>query len=166
MNQIWLPQFCLLILVRSSNLCQPLHRPLPTLSHKHTHAHTHTHTHTQIITWSDSHRRYSLLKHSLCLRPLYRSWRLVSPRLRQIPVVGGGLGEADPDHGCCYAGPIRQLRLADGLPVDVQRHGTQLETTPAGRQLRGNCPAKISDQNGSSDWRSITWQSVIFIFHK
>ena len=75
---------------------------------------------------------------TVCLCPLCRSWRLVSSALRQVPVAGGGSREANTNYSCCHAGPLWQLWLAYGLPVDVQRHRTQLEKAPTGRQLRGN----------------------------
>ena len=66
-----------------------------------------------------------------------RSWRLVSSHLRQVPMVGGQPGRTDQDHCRRYSGPLRQLWLADVIPADVQRHGTQLETVQTGGQYRG-----------------------------
>lgn len=68
-----------------------------------------------------------------------RSWRLVSSHLRQVPVAGGRPGRADQDHRRRHAGSLRQLRLADVVPADVQRHGTQLEAVQTGGQYRGEC---------------------------
>lgn len=95
-----------------------------------------------IIQWSE--RWISSLKCFLCLCFLYRSRRLVSSFLRQIPVVRGRPGETHQNHSCCHTGPIWELWLADSLPVDVQWHRTQLETTPAGRQPWGKSSSVIN----------------------
>ena len=72
-----------------------------------------------------------------------RSGRLVSSEFRQIPVVGGRHRWADTNHRCCHAGSLRQLWLADGLPADVQRHRTQLETVSTGGQHRGEWVRRV-----------------------
>lgn len=61
-----------------------------------------------------------------------RSRRLVPADLRPWPVAGGRPGPADAGGCRLHAGPLRQLWLGDGLPADLQRHGPQLETVPAG----------------------------------
>ena len=111
-------------------------------SHTCTHTeYTHTHTHTRWRLKSLLHLLPCRLKceEKINLFSFCRSWRLVSSHLRQVPVAGGRPGRADQDHRRRHSGSLRQLRLADVVPADVQRHGTQLEAVQTGGQYRGEC---------------------------
>lgn len=147
MNHISLPQFV-------SRCSLGLRWPLPALVSALFSSHTHTQMKCDSQYWDTVFH--------LC--PPYRSWRLVSSRLRQIPVVGGGPGEADPNHSRGHAGTIRQLWLADGLPVDVQWHRTQLETTQTGGQLRGNSLSIMMISNQFSLTGNWQHEDIKFVF--
>lgn len=66
-----------------------------------------------------------------------RQWRMVTVRLRQVPVATGGPQGQETDHCHSNTGQIQQLWLDETLQASLQWHGKQLEAVSAGQQHMG-----------------------------
>lgn len=92
-----------------------------------------------IQTWL--HVLFSLIRFDLYF-VFDRQWRMVTVRLRQVPVATGGPQGQETDHCHSNTGQIQQLWLDETLQASLQWHRKQLEAVSAGQQHMGEFTGK------------------------